>query len=806
MKISRLFPGETAWNRPGSTKPVRVAKLWAALGLALVVGFAPTAAQAAKRDAEVVLPPPEPAFSGTIGKTYLDSKPAFPEPVKAPAGAPNVLIVILDDVGFGHAGTFGGAAATPTLDRLAKQGLRYNAFHTTALCSPTRGALLTGRNHHSVGTGVIIEMGTGYPGYTGIVPNTTAGLPEILRQNGYTTAAFGKWHNTPEVEISPAGPFDRWPTGKTWGFEYFYGFMNGETHQYYPVLYRNTTPVRQPKTPEQGYHLTEDLVDNAIGWMNQVNAVNPDKPWFIYFSTGGIHGPHHTPKAYRDKYQGKFDGGWDRYREETFARQKLLGVIPATAKLTPRPAELPAWNDQPENAKRVYRRLMENYTGYLEHTDVQVGRLLAAVEKAGELNNTLVFYIVGDNGASGEGGLEGTVNEVASLNGIQLGLPGLEAAFDEIGGPKTEPHVPAAWAWAADTPFQWTKQVASHFGGTRNGMVVHWPQGIRAQGELRSQFHHVIDVAPTVLEAAHVPEPQMVNGVRQKPIEGVSMLYTFDQPAAKSRHSVQYFEIRGNRGIYKDGWMACTRHGPLPWQTVGGSTGDFDHDRWELYNLAEDFSQADDLAGQNPRKLAELQTAFMAEAKQYNVLPLDDRMAERFDARLRPNPLFGRKKFTYGPGVTGLGESAVLDTHNVPFSVTAEIETSDSGTDGVLAAIGGITSGWSLYVKDGKPTFFYNFFEVEHTRVQSAEPLPKGKSTVRVEVRPVAPGPGKPADIRLLVDGKEVAKGRAEKTVPARYSVEPFDIGADTVSAVTDDYAVPFAFKGRIEGVTVEIE
>ncbi len=774
-------------------------------GILIAVGSIAPATQAAIPMAQTVLPQPEPAFAGKIGTTYKDSTPDYPKPIKAPQGAPNVMIVILDDVGFGHAGTFGGAAATPTLDKLAKEGLRYNTFHTTALCSPTRGALLTGRNHHSVSTGVIIEMGTGYPGYTGVVPNTTAGLPEILRQNGYTTAAFGKWHNTPDAEISPAGPFDRWPTGKTWGFEYFYGFMNGETHQYYPVLYRNTTPVPQPKTPEQGYHLTGDLVDNAIGWMNQVKATNPNKPWFMYFSTGGIHGPHHAPKAYRDKYKGKFDAGWDRYREETFARQKQLGVIPANAQLTPRPAELPAWADQPENAKRVYERLMENYTGFLEHTDVEVGRLLAAVEKAGEMDNTLIFYIVGDNGASGEGGLEGTVNEVASLNGIQLGLPGLEAAFDEIGGPKTEPHVPAAWAWAADTPFQWTKQVASHFGGTRNGMVVHWPKGIKAQGQLRTQFHHVIDVAPTVLEAAQIKEPQVVNGVKQKPIEGISMLYSFDQPDATSHHNVQYFEMLGNRGIYKDGWIASTRHGRLPWQT-GGSYGDFNDDPWELYNITEDFTQSNNVAAKNPQKLKELQAAFLVEAKKYNVLPLDDRFAERFDSRLRPNPLAGLKKFTYGPGVTGISESSVLNTHNVPFNITAEIEIGDTGTDGVLAAIGGVTSGWSLYIKDGKPTFYYNFFEVDHARVQSAEPLSKGKSTVRVEVKPIEPGPGKPADIRIVVNGKETAKGRVERTVPVRYSVEPFDIGMDTVSAVSGDYAVPFAFQGQIAGVTIDVE
>ena len=774
-------------------------KLIAALGLVLSAVCASTAR------AQEALPKPEPPFKGTIGQTAKESKADYPKPLEAPAGAPNVLIIILDDVGFGHAATFGGAVATPTLDRLAKNGLRYNQFHTTALCSPTRGALLTGRNHHSIGTGVIIELGTGFPGYTGIVPNTTAGLPEMLRQNGYTTSGFGKWHNTPDVEITPSGPFDRWPSGKTWGFEYFYGFMNGETHQNYPVLYRNTTPVAQPKSPEEGYHITEDIVDDATAWLNQVNATNPKKPWFMYFSTGAIHGPHHTPKAYREKYKGKFDAGWDKYREETFARQKQLGVIPASAKLTPRPKEIPAWDAQPENAKRVYGRLMENYSGFLEHTDVEIGRLIAAVEKAGEMEDTLIFYIVGDNGASGEGGLEGTVNEMASLNGIQLGLAGLEAKFDEIGGPKTEPHVPVGWAWAANTPFQWTKQVASHFGGTRNAVVVHWPKGIREKNGLRTQFHHVIDVAPTVLEAAHIKEPNIVNGVKQKPIEGVSMLYSFNDGPAKSRRTVQYFEMFGNRGIYQDGWMATTRHGRLPWQT-GAGTGSFDDDPWELYDIAEDFSQANNLAAQNPQKVKAMQAAFLVEAKKYNVLPLDDRLAERFDASLRPNPLAGLKKFTYGPGVSGISESAVLNTHGTPFSVTAEVEVGDAGGEGVLAAIGGITSGWSLYVKDGKPTFYYNFFEVDHARIQSSESLPKGKSTVRVEFTPVEPGPGKPADVKLSINGKETGKGRVGKTVPFRYSVEPFDVGRDTVSPVTEDYKVPFAFQGRIEQVTIELK
>ncbi|MCP8941006.1 sulfatase-like hydrolase/transferase [Alsobacter sp. SYSU M60028] len=751
------------------------------------------------------LPRPEPLFGGRVGDTWKESVPDYPKPVQAPAGAPNVLVILLDDTGFGHAATFGGAAQTPTLDRLAREGLRYNQFHTTALCSPTRAALLTGRNHHSVGSGVVIEMGTGFPGYTGIAPDAAAGLPEILRANGYATAAFGKWHNTPDAEISPAGPFDRWPTGRTWGFEYFYGFMNGESNQYYPSLYRGTTPVAAPKTPEQGYHLTEDIVDEAIGWLDRVNATNPSKPWFLYFAPGAIHAPHHAPQAYRDKYRGKFDAGWDRYREETFARQKQLGVIPADTVLTPRPAELPAWADQPEEARRVYARLMENYSGYLEHTDVEIGRLIAAIETSGKLDDTMVVYIVGDNGASGEGGLQGTVSEVASVNGIQLGLPGLLAKFDQIGGPETEPHVPAAWAWAADTPFKWTKQVASHFGGTRNPVVIRWPKGLAARGELRSQFHHVIDIAPTVLEAAHLPAPRTVNGVAQKPIEGVSMLYSFADRDTRSRRSVQYFEMMGNRAIYKDGWIASARHGRLPWQTAGAATGAFADDQWELYDLSTDFSQANDLAARYPDKVKEMQAAFMEEARKYNVLPLDDRLSERFDMSLRPNPLKGLTKMIYGPGVGGLNESATLNTHGVPFSITADVEIGPAGGDGVLAAMGGTTCGWTLYVKDGRPTFAYNFFAVEETTVASGAPLAPGKASIRVDVTPVAPSPGAAADVTLWVDGKQVASGRVPRTAPFRYSTEPFDVGRDSVSAVSNAYRSPFAFQGRIAQVAVEV-
>ena len=577
------------------------------------------------------LPRPDPAFEGKIGETYKDSTPSFPQPVKAAKGSPNVLLVLLDDVGFGMCSTFGGPVPTPHLEKLANNGLKFTRFHTTALCSPTRAALLAGRNHHSVGTGVIIEMGTGYPGYTGIIPRSTALISEMLRDNGYATGMFGKWHNTPEPDISPAGPFDRWPTGL--GFDYFYGFNQGETHQYYPTIYRNTTWVPQPKTPEQGYHFTADMTDEAIAWTRNVRAADRDKPWFVYFSTSGVHAPHHAPKEYRDKYTGKFDHGWDKQRELTHARQLEMGIIPRGTQLTPRPRSIPAWDDQPADARNVYCRLMENYAAYMEYTDFEVGRMIDSLAASGELDNTLVMYIVGDNGASIEGGLEGTFSELASLIGVQLGLASMIKRIDEIGGPTSEPHVPVGWAWAMDAPFQWTKQVASHFGGTRNPMVVHWPKGIKAKGETRTQFHHVIDVVPTILEACKIPETKVVNGIPQKPIEGVSMVYTFNEANAISRRTTQYFELATNRAIYHDGWVACSRYG-LPWVTAGRGDG-FLEAPWELYNIDDDFSQANDLAAKMPDKLSELKARFLEEAKKYDVFPLDPRFAERMDPKLR---------------------------------------------------------------------------------------------------------------------------------------------------------------------------
>ncbi len=580
--------------------------------------------------------------------------------------------------------------------------------------------------------------------------------------------------------------------------------MAGETDQYYPVLYRNTSPVAAMRTPEQGYQLSEDLADQTIGWINGVNATSPTKPWFVYLAVPGVHEPHQPPQSYRDKYKGKFDAGWDKYREETFARQKALGVVPLDAELTPRPKEIPAWDDQSADAKKVFARLMENFTGYLEYTDVQIGRVIDAVAASGELDNTLIIYIVGDNGASAEGGLEGTVNGIASLNGIQLGLPGLLAKYDQIGGPETEPNTPVGWAWAVNSPFQWTKQVASHLGGTRNPMVISWPTRIADKGGLRSQFLHLIDIAPTILDVAGIPQPRVVNGVTQKPIEGVSFVSTFGSATAPEVRTTQYFEMMGNRAIYKDGWIAATRHG-IPWMTAGQALG-FDSDVWELYDLSKDFTEANNLAAQNPAKLKELQAAFDVEARKYNVFPLDDRMAGRFDQTNRPNALAGLKSFTYGPGVGFIQESAAINTHNVAFSITAELEADSNTADGVIAAEGGKTSGWSLYVKDGLPTFYYNFFEVAGYRAQSSTPLPKGKSTVRVEFTPEEKGFGKPAGVKLFVNGEQTGSTRVEKTVPVGYSGEGLDIGADNISAVSPDYKSPFAFNGQIKGVTIAIQ
>ena len=748
-----------------------------------------------------VLPLPQPPFKGKIGITYKESQPDFPKPIKAPAKAPNVLLVLLDDVGFGQTSAFGGLIETPNLDRLAARGLRYNQFHTTALCSPTRAALLTGRNHHSVSTGVITELASGFPGYTAILPRSAATIAEVLRSNGYNTAAFGKWHNTPDYETSAVGPFDRWPTNL--GFDYFYGFLGGDTNQWSPNLVENTQHIQKP-LDDPNYHLTPDLADHAIKWIRTQQSIAPDKPFFTYLATGATHAPHHAPKEWIEKYKGKFDQGWDKLRADIFERQLNLGIIPADTKLTPRPAEIPAWDSLTPTEQKVYAHQFEVFAGFLSHTDAEVGRVIEAIAQLGELDNTLVFFIAGDNGASAEGGLTGSVNEFKVFNGVEESPQEILAALDDLGSPKTFNHFHAAWAWAVDSPFQWTKQIASHFGGTRNGLVVAWGDRIKDQGAIRSQFHHVIDIAPTILEAAGIEEPEVVNGAKQQPIEGTSLVYSFDDPAVASKHKTQYFEMFGNRAIYDNGWVAAARHGRLPWERF--SKTNFDQDNWELYNVAQDFSESQDLAKDNPQKLAELQNLFLKEAKKYKVLPLDDRTIQRFDINTRPSVTNGRNSFSYYTSVVGIPEGSAPNTKNRSFSITADVDIAKDGTEGVLVTQGGRFAGWSFFLKDGKPTYAYNFLNSDRTIIQSSEPVAIGKSKVRFDFAYDGGGIGVGGTGKLFINDKQVAEGRIEKTVGFRIGLdETFDVGQDTGSAVVDSYQVPFKFTGNLEQVKLDL-
>jgi arylsulfatase len=743
------------------------------------------------------LPIPDPAFKGRIGKTVDDSTPDYPQPVKAPKGAPNVLLILLDDVGFGMTSAFGGPVPTPNIEKLAKDGVSYTRFHTTALCSPTRAALLTGRNHHAVGTGVVIEMGTGFPGYTGIIPKSTATIAETLRDNGYATAMFGKAHNTPETEISPVGPFDNWPTGQ--GFDYFYGFNQGEADQYSPTLYRNTTPVSPPKSPEQGYQLTADLADEAIAWIGNAQAADPDKPWFVYFSTPGVHAPHQVTQEWRDKFKGKFDYGWDKQRELTYAKQLETGIIPKGTKLTPRPKEIPAWDTQSADAKKVYTRLMESYAAYMAYTDHEVGRLIESLETSGQLDNTLVLYVVGDNGASAEGGLEGTFSELASLAGIQLGLQSTINRIDEIGGPTSEPHVPVGWAWSMDTPFQWAKQVASHFGGTRNPLVVHWPKGIKAKGEIRTQFHHVIDIVPTLLEVTHIPAPTNVKGIAQKPIEGVSMVYSFDNASAKGTRTTQYFEMLTNRAVFQDGWVAASRFG-IPWQTAGRE-GNFLDAPWELYNIDDDFSEADDVAEKYPDKLKALQAVFDQQAMKYDVYPLDPRLSERMDPKLRSSAT-PRTSWTYHGNKVWLPEPIGPQLFPRPHTITAEIVIPRGGAEGVITCAGGFSAGWSLYVMNGKPVFRYTLFDIADITIPGTVELPDGRVTLETEFTPDGSKEGG-GTLKLFVNGKPAGEGKLKRTA-FRHGLEPFEVGRDSITSIDPAYKSKgkFPFTGSIETVT----
>jgi arylsulfatase len=750
-----------------------------------------------------VLPKPLQPFRGTINLRARESKSDFPQPVKAPAGAPNVLLVLLDDCGFGATSTFGGPCSTPTLESLAKSGLRYNQFHTTSLCSPTRAALITGRNHHSVHTACITEAGTGFPGYDTLLGRDTATVGEILRQYGFGTAWFGKMHNIPDWESSQAGPFERWPTAL--GFEHFYGFIGGDTNQWRPNLTEGTRPI-EPYRGNPDYNLDDDLADQAAKWITMQKTVAPDRPFFCYYAPGATHAPHHPRKEWVEKYRGKFDQGWDKVREETFLRQRKLGVIPADTRLTPRAPGVQAWDACSPAEKKVFARMMEVYAGYLEQTDYNVGRVVKAIDHLGQLDNTLVIYIAGDNGASAEGSLQGLLNEMTFFNGVTEDVNEVLKRADDIGTWKTYNHYPVGWAHAMDTPFQWTKQIGSHYGGTRNGMVMSWPKAIKARGELRTQWHHCIDIVPTILEVCGITAPSSVNGVTQKPIEGVSMAYTFADSRAKSRRPTQYFEMLGNRAIYHEGWVACTTPPVPPWSPAGAEVDVIDGYRWELYEVDRDFSQAEDVAAKYPDKLKDLQLHFYTEAARYNVLPLDNSKTSRLDPAIRPSLTRGRTSFAYAQDQTRIPEGASPDIKNKSWSITADVEVK-AGTTGMIITQGGLFSGWALYLDKGRPVFHYNFCDVAHYEAAGKEALAPGKHTVKMDFAYDGGGIGKGGTVVLAVDGTAVAKARVEKTVPIRVSLdEGLDVGEDTGTPVNLDYDVPFAFTGTLNRVVIDLK
>jgi arylsulfatase len=754
-----------------------------------------------------ILPIPDRPHTGLVTYDAKEPETTFPaiEPLRPPEGAPNVLVILLDDVGFGASSAFGGPVSTPTMERLAANGLRYNRFHTTALCSPTRQALLTGRNHHAVGMGGITEIATSAPGYNSIRPKSAAPLAEVLKLNGYSTAQFGKCHEVPVWETSPMGPFDAWPTGGG-GFEHFYGFIGGETNQYAPALYRDTVPVEPDRTPEEGYHLTEDMTDRAIEWVRQQKALMADKPFFVYYAPGATHAPHHVPAEWSDRYRGRFDAGWDVLRERTLARQKRLGVVPQEAELTARPDEIPAWADVPDDLKPVLARQMEVYAGFLEHTDHHVGRLLDALADLGLLDDTLVYAIIGDNGASAEGTPTGCFNEMTMLNGASAleTVEFMSARIDDFGTPRAYNHYAVGWAHAMDTPYQWTKQVASHWGGTRNGTIVHWPARIAARGEIRSQFHHVIDVAPTVLEAAGLPEPAFVHGIQQMPLHGTSMVYSFADARAADRRRTQYFEMFCNRGIYHEGWTAVTRHS-IPW--VVGELRPLDDDAWELYG-PDDWTQAHDVAAREHEKLRQLQRLFLIEAARYNVLPLDDRRVERFNADLagRPQLIRGRRQLLFG-GMGRLSENSIVALKNKSHAVTAEIVVPETGARGVIVSQGGAFGGWSLYAKDARPAYCYNLFGLQRFKAYGDRPIPPGEHQLRLEFEYDGGGLGKGGTAALYLDGTKVGETRVAATVPMAFSAdETFDVGSDSGTSVTDDLGPrETAFSGRVRWVEIDL-
>ena len=741
-------------------------------------------------------------FLGKISKVITQSTPEKLVAPQAPNGAPNILLIMLDDVGFGSFGNFGGPITTPGLDKIAKQGLRYNQFHTTALCSPTRAALLTGRNHHAVHMGGITEIANSFPGYDSAIPPESATVAQVLRMSGYSTACFGKWHLTPSWEQSPAGPFDRWPTGL--GFDRFYGIMGAESSQYEPPVYDQTTPIA-PHIGKPDYHLTEDLADQTITWMQRQKASSPNKPFFCYFSTPAVHAPHHVSREWIDKFKGKFDDGWDSLRDEIYQRQLKLGVIPPETALTKRPEQIPAWSGYPDRYKPVARRLMETFAGFLAHTDAQIARVIDALDDLEIADNTMIIYITGDNGASAEGTIHGAWSAPSFQNGVPEDPEWLLEHIDDFGTAKCENHFNVGWAWALDSPFQWMKQVASHFGGTRNAIAISWPKKIRDAGALRTQFHHVIDIAPTIYDIVGITPPTHVNGIEQMPIHGTSMQYTFDSANKPSTHTSQYFEILGNRALYHDGWIASCFHGRLPWIRLQGFEFDGPQERWELYNVSQDFSQAVDLAESNPKKLAELQELFDVHAKQYGVYPLRDPGSPRNGDFSVPHSLDGISRMKYTKAHFRMPESSVVNIKNCSFRITAEISINNKNAQGVIVCQGGNMAGWSLYLNTkSQPIFHYNWFGHEHTAIASNEALTKGSHKIDVSFA-YDGGFGAGGNISLVVNDLEVGSGRIERTVPLVYSMsgETFDVGLDTGSAV-GPYPHGFDFTDEIIGVTIE--
>jgi arylsulfatase len=759
------------------------------------------------------LPPPPAKFGGVIKEDAKDSKPYWQPTVVPPKNAPNVLLIMTDDQGYGVSGTFGGVIPTPAMDRIAKAGLRYTQFHSTALCSPTRAALITGRNHHSVGFGVIGEMSTGFPGYDSVIGPDRASIGTILRDNGFATSWFGKNHNTPTYLYSTAGPFDQWPVGM--GFEYFYGFMGGETDQWTPYLYRDTRPIF-PWIGKPGYNLTTDLADEAINYMSSLNAAAPEKPFFLYYVPGGTHSPHQPTKEWIAKFKGKFDMGWEKMREQIFANQKRLGVVPANTQLTPWPADLPKWDSLSLVRKKLYAREAEVFAAYAAYTDHEIGRVIQAVEDMGKLDNTLIIYISGDNGTSAEGTLEGTPNQMTAYNGI-LTLPEAELMlnYEAWGSDKTYPHMSVAWSWAFDTPFKWTKQVASHFGGTRQGMAIAWPGHIKDAGGIRTQFHHMIDIVPTLLEVTGIQAPATVNGIAQRPIEGVSMAYTFDQANAnaKSKRDTQYFEMFANRGIYHDGWYAATTPPAPPWAMGTVKLPEVNEYKWELYNITDDFSQFNDLAARNPEKLKELQALFLTEAAKYNVLPLDNSILPRM-LTPRPSATAGRTVFTYSGENSGIPLSNAPSILNKDYTITAELTIPKSGAEGMIATLGGRFGGYGFYLLKGKPVFEYNLVNLKRYRWEGGvggadwlgSSLKPGKHTIVFDFKYDGPGFGKGGTGVLSVDGKELARQTIPHTIPILMSIdETFDVGIDTRTSVDDSYKVPFRFNGTINKLTFKL-